>query len=273
MVNLSFHKSPAGNEVFEAGTRMLLVEAGPAQLTALLWNLSSKTIDGIEVFSGISNWEADFPIMLQLSQLLNFRELETEVVFNSEWVLPVPAFLYEKDSVQQQLSVLYPETREALYFGGDVLPGQEMIMCWEAPEKWVRILRDHFAMVRFQSIATLLLKVTGLGQNEMQEGLLVIADPWAWVVFRRSGQLLCIRPLPILYPDDVSYFLLNLGKQWGVEPAEISWRVAGMIEPDAPLWQSPYRFFEQFHLWEGEKQSDEIPAHFFAHYLQYLSSR
>jgi hypothetical protein len=201
------------------------------------------------------------------------RDLETEVFLNTERILPVPAILFEREFARQQLSILFPDVREDLYFGGDVISAQDMVMSWEAPNIWVEMLRNHFKILRCQSLASMLVQSATYVGKEIPEGMLVIAEPWAWIVFGRSGKLLHIKALPMNYPDDISYNLLSLGKHWGAEPSQTVWKVSGLLEKDSTLWKSPDRFFEKLHLWESAGQADDIPGHFFAHYLHYLSSK
>ncbi|MCU0387491.1 MAG: DUF3822 family protein [Chitinophagaceae bacterium] len=271
MVSLIFQKSPAKNEVFEANSRKLLVEAGGTQLSVLLWNCDAKRIDGIEVFNGVTDWDSDFSVMLQQSQLLQLRELETEVFVNSERFLPLPAFLYEKEAAKDQLSTLFSDPPDIQFTGADVLPQEEMILCWEAPQNLIQLLQEHFLVVRCKSMATLLIQLMNAIGPEVNKGMILISESMAWVCLGRSGQLLCVKNVQVQHPEDLSYFLLNLTNQWGIESSRIHWNVSGMLDKDSPLLQSPYRFFENYSLWEGESYSHDIPGHFFSHYAHYLS--
>lgn len=273
MVTLIYHKRLDGTDVFEAGTRRLIVEAGEQQVMALLWNSMTKAVDGIEIFSGIQNWDSDFSYMLHQSQLLNLRDLQTEVFLNTERMIPVPSALFQRESSSAQLSVLFPPPTQITYSGADVLFDSGMVICWEAPHPCVEILMGHFKMVRIQSLASLLVETITREEKKDSGGLIVIAPPWVWVLFYRSGELLNIQTVAMHHPENLSYHMLNLCKQWGVEPSETCWRVGGMLELNSPVWQATERFFEQVSVWNAQAGGGEVPGHFFAHYAQFLAAR
>ncbi len=270
MVNLTYHISASKNEGFEAGTRKLLLEAGPGQLSVLLWNREQKLIDAAEVFTGIEDWTEDWPRMLQQSALLNFRHLETEIFMNSERFLPVPAIFFEPAEVGNQITTLFGEAT-GQQFGGDVHPEEGMVIGWEANKEVFELLNGHFEVVQWHSLGSLLLKVGNTTDATGASGCMVVSGELAWFSIWRGGNLLILKAIQANEPENVAYFMLNACKNWGIEPQHISWKVAGFIQLDSPLWLSAERFFPNFEPMEGASNSGEIPAHYLAHFNKYPS--
>lgn len=270
MVNLTYHISASKNEGFEAGTRKLLLEAGSAQLSVLLWNKEQELIEAAEVFMGIEDWPEDWPGMLQQSALLNFRHLETEIFMNSERFLPVPAIFFEPAEVANQLTALFGEAT-GQQFGGDVHADEGMVIGWEGNKEVIDLLTGHFQVVQMHSLGSLLLKIGNVAGATDASGFMVVSGGLAWFSIWRGKNLLVLKAIEANEPENVAYCMLNACKNWGIEPQHISWKVAGFIELDSPLWMATQRFFPLFAPMDGPSLGNEISAHYLAHFNKYPS--
>jgi hypothetical protein len=93
------------------------------------------------------------------------------------------------------------------------------------------------------------------------------------VKLNKNGHVALINSFSYNTPEDVSYILLNICKQFEIKniPVEVS----GLIERDSILFKEIYKYFEVIDfasLPEGVKYSEEItrqPAHYFSHIFAY----
>lgn len=270
MVTLSYHIRTSGNEAFDAETRCLLLEAGNANLTILLWDKVLQKPAALEFFTGITDWEDQWELMLQQSELLNYKNIETTVLFNTGRCLPIPNVFFDPEGAKAQIVAIFGE--KALTFdGADVLTDQNMVISWQVSMEVYHQITRHFAVVKTQSLVAALIQSGWNAEAKGPYGKLIVTGENAWILLWRAKQFLLLKNISILNPDDLAYEMLNACKQWGIENNQVYWDVSGMVNMDAPLWQSPDRFFEHFEPADGgDAIGPEIPGHFFAHLVNYM---
>jgi hypothetical protein len=270
MVTLSYHIRTSGNEAFDAQTRCLLVEAGNANLTILLWDKVLQKPAALELFTNITDWNDQWEHMLQQSELLNYKSIEATVLFNTFRCMPIPNVFFDAGSAKAQMKAVFGEKGQ-IYDGADVFAEQNMVVSWQVPLEIYRKITGHFLVVKTQSLGAALIQSGWNAEAKSPYGKLVVTGENAWLVLWRAKQLLLLKAISILNPDDLAYEMLNACKQWGIENSQVYWEVSGMVNMDAPLWQSPDRFFEHFEPADGgDAIGPEIPGHFFAHLVNYM---
>lgn len=270
MVALTYHIRPVGNEAFESNSRCLLIEAGSETLSILLWDKTRAMPDAAEVFSGITSWTEDWELMKQQSELLGYRSLETVVFFNFGRFLPIPNVFYQPSDAAIQLNALFGE-EAYLHSGGDILPDLDMVLAWQVPKDLFECLAADFDKIQFKSIAALVLQ-NGLGfKDDSVVGQMLVSGKLVWLAIWRNGQLIIVKSYPAADPENLTYQMLNICRQWGIEVEKIHWKVGGMVNQDSPLWYAAGRFFENFIPDNaGINFGPEVPAHYFAHQIQFL---
>lgn len=270
MVALTYHIRPVGNEAFEANSRCLLIEAGGGTLSILLWDKTRATPEAAEVFSGITSWTGDWELMKQQSELLGYRSLETVVFLNFRRFLPIPAVFYQPSDAEIQLNAFFGE-EAYLHTGGDILPDLDMVLAWQVPKDIIECLSADFDKIQFKSIASLVLQNGLVLKNDLVEGHLLVSGKWVWLAVWRNGELLIIKNYPAAEPDNLTYQMLNICRQWGIGVEKIQWKVGGMVNQNSQLWYAAGRFFENFNPDDaGVIFGPDVPSHYFAHQIQFL---
>jgi hypothetical protein len=271
MVSLTYHIRPAGKNAFEADSRSLLIEAGIGSLSILLWDKTRAIPEAAEVFSGISDCSDQWEEIMQQSELLGYRSLDTIIFLNYPRFLPVPAVFYKPSEALVQMDAFFGEEK-FLHTGGDILRDLDMVIGWQVPKDSFECMAEHFDAVQFKSISTLMLENGPVMADEAFEGHLLVSGQYVWVAVWRNGQLLIIKSIPAGDTDNIAYQMLNICGQWGIPKDKIHWRVTGMVQQDSPMWKAAGRFFLHFFPYNTTGVfGTEIPPHFFAHQIQYLN--
>jgi hypothetical protein len=270
MAHLSYQLKPENLEGFASVDRQLFLLAGGQQLSVIMWDKPGKKIISLEEFTHIMDWEEDWPMMLQRSSLLPFRHLETEVFYTSERALLVPGIFYAPQPTAEQLAVIFGEGQE-VQSGADIFEHEGWILAWEAPSEIYETLSGHFHSIRHRSVAGLLMEVAKSHLDNEACGYILVTAANAWVALWRGNQLLLLKSIALNTPEDFAYHLLNICQQWGIDNEQIYWRVAGMLQTDAPLWQVSEQFFQHFEPWNFDaSETDEMQPHFYGYISEFL---
>lgn len=270
MVSLTYHIRSAEKNAFEADSKSLLIEAGNGNLSILLWDKTRAVPEAAEVFSGILDCTDQWQEVMQQSELLGYRSLDTIIFLNYPRFLPVPTIFYKPQEALLQMEAIFGEDH-FLHTGGDILRELDMVIGWQVPKDSFECMADHFDAVQFKSIATLMLETGPVMKGESHEGHILVSGQHVWIAVWRNGQLLIIKSIPAGDSDNIAYQMLNICEQWGIDKEKIYWRVTGMVQQDSPMWAAAERFFLNVvpENTTGVFGTD-IPPHFFAHQIQYL---
>lgn len=270
MVTLTYHIRPAAGQAFESDTRCLLLEAGSGKLSILLWDKTRGIPEAAEVFSGITDWDEQWEEMMQQSELLGYRSLDTLVFINTVRFIPVPSVFYHPADAVHQLEALFGEAAYQ-HTGGDIIPFEDMVVAWQAPADLFNRITGHFERVQVKSLASLIIENGSGEKQENGAGHLLVSGKIAWLACWRDGKLLIIKTTGTEQPETLAYHMLNICKQWGIPNDKINWEVSGMVNTDSPLWEAAFRYFEHLQPSDpGQPFGNEIPGHFFAHQVRFL---
>jgi hypothetical protein len=268
MLSKSFDINTGQLQPFEPGTRSLLLEISPAAVSVIFWNKEKNAPEAIEVFAGRFNNAADWELITQQSTLLGLTELETDVIHAYENMLPMPAHLYSPDQAKAQLELFFGP-KPGMHTSADLLPIAQMALAWQLPEDLYVAITAYFKILRVRHVGSCLLK--NAVEAGKTVGKMVVYGTHCWVSLWGNGALLIIKSVAVSQADDLSWHLLNACRQFGLQPEEVSWEIAGMAEENSPLWAAVTRFFEPVQAMAPRVElPEELPGHYFAHLYQYM---
>lgn len=263
MVSKSLDIHTASLAPFEPSKRRLVLELAPHALTAILWDKDKNLPVAVEVFNGDITKAGERQLIMEQSRLLGYKDLETLVISAFPNILPVPSFLYTPTSAQEQLNLLFGQNNN-LYTGGDVIAEHSMVLNWQMPTTVHQFLVNRFKVLQVRHLVTNLLN--SFKQNEAAQGNIVVYGSLVWIALWQNEQLLLAKSAEIGHADDLSYQLLNICKQFSIDPAQITWQLSGMVAQDSPMWAAVSRFFE--HVEEMPilvQLPEDLPGYYFAH--------
>lgn len=263
MVSKSLDIHTASLAPFEPSKRRLLLELAPNALTAVLWDKESNLPLAVEVFNGDITKAGERQVIAEQSRLLAYKDLETVVISAFPNILPVPSFLYTPTAAQEQLNVLFGQNN-TLYTGGDVIADHSMVLSWQMPTTVHQFLVNRFKVLQVRHLATQL--IHNFKSGEPVKGNIVVYGSLVWIVLWQNEQLLLAKSVEVAHPDDLSYQLLNICRQFNLEVAQVYWQISGMVQQDSPMWAAVSRFFEQVEEMPVQAQlPEDLPGYYFAH--------
>jgi hypothetical protein len=263
MVSKSIDIHTAGLAPFEPSTRRLVLELAPTALTVFLWDKNINKPIAVEVFNGDIVKAGDRQVILEQSQLLAFKELETLVISAFPNILPIPSVLYSPTLAQGQLNLLFGQNN-TLYTGGDVIADLSMVLSWQMPATIHQFLVNRFKILQVKHLVTNLIEKHNSTINT--QGNLVVHGNWVWLVLWQNGKLLITKSIYVEHSDDLSYQLLNICKQFQLDTKQVEWQLSGMVQQESPMWAAVSRFFEQVAEMPAKATvPEDLPGHYFAH--------
>lgn len=255
---------------FEPNTRCLLLELSADTLSVILWDKQRQLPEAVEMFAGCSSDDEDWAQMLQQSRLLNFTELETQLVHTFPRMIPTPSNLYQSQAIAGHMQMMFGKGQHQWFTSGDVLGEQQMVLAWQMPAVWRQRLTMHFSVLQSSHLVSALLKQATPAQGA--HGHLVIYASMAWVVLRQNTQLLVATSVDIQPVENMVYDLLNICQQFQIAPDKVLWNVSGMVTRNSNLWQIIDRYFGEMQWMPSAVATpQELPSHYFAHLFSTVS--
>lgn len=266
MVSKSFDIHTANLLPFEPGSKRLLLEISPEMVSVILYDKQQNTPEAVEIFQGPYNDQEDWQSMVDKSRLLSYTGLETQVFYSHPEMIPVPAKLYNPSAAKAQLELFFG-SKLTIHSGGDVLEKEGMVVAWQIPSVVNSFLAGHFNIFQARHVVSALISSWQPGEDA--EGRVVVYKNMAWMLLWSQGKLQIAKPVVFEEPDDLSWHLLNVCRQYELDPGSVNWKVSGMIEENAPLWKAITRFLDPVTpLSPGVQVPEELPGHYFAHLLE-----
>ncbi len=243
--------------------RRLLVELAPSTLSVVLWDNQLQSPVAAESFNGQIGKAEDRQVIMDQSRLLAFNDLQTLVISAFPNIVPIPSYLYNPASAIQQQQLLYGE-QDRLYTDGDLLQDHDMLLSWQMPATVHQFFVNRFKVLQIRHLVSGLIK--SHTSNTSANGNIVVYGSRVWILLWQDSQLLIAKSVEVGHPDDLSYNLLNICRQFSVEPVQTQWHISGMVEQDSPLWAAVSRFFAQVsEMPSNVSLHKDIPGYYFAH--------
>ena len=137
------------------------------------------------------------------------------------------------------------------------------------------LCREKFKGGQYWHLYTMILRWSK--QSEMPQGnfarVIFYNDKFVTAFFI-DGALQLLQTFSYQTPEDVSYYLLLMCRQFNIQPTNITLNISGLIDTQSPLYIELTKYFEEVH-YEGVPSSyatngilEEYPAHYFSPMLK-----
>lgn len=156
----------------------------------------------------------------------------------------------------------------------DKVDGWDLYNIYRIPRDVHSLLQTKFTTGKYWHYNTLLL--SGVDKNSIEGDMIkvvIAADKFAVVAFK-GQQLQLAQSYHYQTPEDVSFQLLALALQFGIDQETVNLRVSGLMDEQSILYQELLKYFGQLE-WEqlpNETSSDEgfrnFPSHYFSPLLK-----
>lgn len=199
---------------------------------------------------------------------------EAVVIYNygDTNLLPDPYFTIE---VSKPLTELITGNAHKGLVLSEKIFGREIYTIYRIPREIHTLLQRKFSAGKYWHFYSLLLYSTA--ENKTADAnyfrLYFYPDKFIVAVFNGNEPQL-LQSYYYQVPEDVSYYLLNICKQFSIDPASVNLYLSGLIDADSALYNELYRYFLNIGwdvsgtaAWKNDKLA-EYPAHYFSPLLQ-----
>lgn len=256
----------------------LMLELNERQLTCAWVNKNTHQLLRLKQYHLQPDGEEPAATILQdlveSDQELQEEIRETVVIYNygETSLLPDPYFAIE---VSKPLTELVTGNAQKGLVLSEKIFGRNMYTIYRIPREIHSFLQRKFSAGKYWHFYSLLLYSTAETKNAPATSfrLYFYPDKFVAAVFNGNEPQL-LQSYTYQIPEDVSYYLLNICKQFSIDPSEVQLYISGLIDADSALYSEVCRYFLNIEwdtngtaAWKNDKLAD-YPAHYFSPLLQ-----
>jgi hypothetical protein len=264
-----FQISPNSWEGIDTGQCHLLVDAGTRHLQFAVWDRSRNRIHAVGSYAAKNSLFSEWMEEARSIPLLNKRFGQTHVFYNLTESVLVPTELYRHSANNALLNLVHGDLRNGRLME-DVSTNLDIHNVYRLPESFQERLDLLFPGAKGSHLNTCLMDQLAAPDKASGDRLHLFFYPhMILVLLIQKGRLQLLQSYPYDLPEDVSYQLLNICEQLGLDAQSLHVSVAGAIDPVSPLYAEVFKYFLEVELAEasgGAEFDDEFlihPSHYF----------
>ena len=248
----------------------LIVDAGTRHLQLAVWDRSRNRIHAVGSYAAKSPQFQEWMEEARAIPLLNMRFGHTHVFYNLSDSVLVPSELYRHSANAGLLNLVHGDLRNGRQLD-DRTVHLDIHNVYRLPEHFQDKLNGLFPGAISSHLYTCLLDQLAAPDKAVGDHLHLFFYPhMILVLLIQKGRLQLLQSYPYDLPEDVSYQLLNICEQLGLEPQYLPVTVAGAVDPGSPLYAEVLKYFLEVmpaSPLNGIEFDDEFAVHP-AHYFQ-----
>jgi hypothetical protein len=263
-----FNIGPAEGEELDTRGCRLIVDAGQRHLQYAILN-PANTLLAVGAYNAKNQQTAEW--MPEVGQLpfLDRTFASIDVFLNLSESVLVPESLYQSEANSALLNLVHGDLRNGL-MRNEEAGSLGIRNVYRLPDTFQRQLNEQFPGARFSHIYTCLMRQ--LASPAIASGdhlhLFFYNHMFLALLIHRS-RLQLVQTCPYDLPEDVSYQLLNICEQVGIEASLLPVSIAGAIDPASPLFVEVLKYFMEVQLADDMSGVDfgsafaGYPTHYF----------
>lgn len=256
---------------------LLLMEVSDQIFCYVLYNRESQR------FLGFRQYNLDFipgktPLealteILAGDQHLQHQFAEAFLVYHYTDSNLIPEKFFAIDLNKPITEIVYGNARKGLLLN-DKVQGWDLYNIYRIPREVHSLLQQKFSAGKYWHYNTLLL--SGVEKDRLEGDtikVVIAADKFAVVAFK-DQQLQLAQSYHYQTPEDVSFQLLALALQFGIDQETVNLKVSGLMDEQSILYQELLKYFHQLE-WEQlpdetstEEGFENFPSHYFSPLLK-----
>jgi hypothetical protein len=196
------------------------------------------------------------------------------IVYNFPDANLLPSEFYRSELKGPVTKLVYGDTESELIFDEGV-SDWNIHNIYTVSKDLHTLCRDKFKGGQYWHLYTMILRWSK--ENEMPHGnfaRVIFYNDKFITAFFINGALQLLQTFSYQTPEDVSYYLLLISKQFNVKPSQITLNISGLIDTQSPLYSELTKYFEEVN-YEGIPSSygtngilEEYPTHYFSPLLK-----
>lgn len=223
----------------------LCVDAGPSHMSLSLFKKSDRQFVGYEFYPlAAASRMDDTAEILAGSPILDIPVGNVLVTYNTPESVLIPGRLHRPEIAKQTLNIIHGDLPSGNIMQEHV-QNEDIFNVYRVPGWLHEAMSARFPKGRFWHVYSAILKVIDKRKEDMPETLLYAMFYPGHVILTllRDGKLMIIQSFPYEIPEDVSYTLLNVTQQFGLDSEELTLWVSGLIEKDSIVYQELLKYF------------------------------
>jgi len=206
--------------------------------------------------------------------LLQYSSNDAIIVYNFPDANLLPSEHFKTELKGPVTKLLYGDTENELIF-------DEFVNDWNIHNIYTvskdlhTICRDKFRGGQYWHLYTMILRWSK--ENETKNGSfarVIFYNDKFIAAFFVDGALQLMQTFSYQTPEDASYYLLLICRQFNIDPTHITLHISGLIDTQSALYSELIKYFEEVH-YEGIPDTygtngilEEYPAHYFSPMLK-----
>lgn len=277
MLKATFDIIPDNVAQADLKENLLLMEVSDQIFCYVLYNREAQRFLGFRQYNldfipGKSPLEA-LQEILTGDEYLQHAFTEAYLVYHYTDSNLLPEKYFTIDLNKPVTEIVYGNARKGLLLN-DKVDGWGLYNIYRIPREVHSLLQGKFSSGKYWHYNTLLL--SGIEKSSIEGDLVkvvIAADKFAVVVFK-DQQLQLAQSYHYQTPEDVSFQLLALALQFGLDQETVNMQVSGLMDEQSILYQELLKYFNQVQ-WEQmpvettlEEGFQNFPAHYFSPLLK-----
>jgi hypothetical protein len=221
----------------------LLVDAGPRHLQFAVSQPGQHRILAVGSYSAKNGQFHDWMEEARTLPLLKMPFGKKHLFFNVPDSVLVPGELYRRTANPDLLNLVHGDLRNGR-LGEDFLEDLDIHNIYRLPEGFQEQLSLVFPGAETSHLYSCLLQQLATPATAVGDRLHLFFYPhMILVLLIRKGRLQLMQSYPYELPEDVSYQLLNICEQMGLDPQSLRVTISGAIDPGSPLYAEVLKYF------------------------------
>jgi hypothetical protein len=249
----------------------LLCEVSNEGFSFCIKNEETNSFLGLGVYHFDKNKPAvGLPIALQIlfhqKEIFSGKFKKVCVVYSFCQSALIPFSMYDPDKNEVLMNMMFGDLGQNETTLTDILPDESMYNCYRVPTALLEVIQTQFADPSSSHQYSLLLKDTVVENDRLA---LIFYTQKLVACLIKDGKFQLLNSYNFETPEDVSYTLLNICKQFNIADPHLI--IHGLLEENSPLYKDIYKYFNDIELASlpsDSVYSDEImkfPSHYFSY--------
>lgn len=249
----------------------LLCEVSNEGFSFCIKNEETNSFLGLGVYHFDKNKPAvGLPIALQIlfhqKEIFSGKFKKVCVVYSFCQSTLIPFSMYDGDKNELLMNMMFGDLAQNETILTDRLPDQSMYNCYRVPTALLEVIQAQFADPSCSHQYSLLLKNAAVESDRLT---VIFYTQKLVACLIKDGKFQLLNSYNFETPEDVSYTLLNICKQFNIADPHLI--IHGLLEENSPLYKDIYKYFNDIELASlpsGSVYSDEImkfPSHYFSY--------
>jgi hypothetical protein len=188
------------------------------------------------------------------------------IVYSCPQSVLVPFSMYNRDRNQTMMNMMFGDVESNDIILSDVISGQSLYNCYRLSAATVEMVKNQFPTASIAHQYSLILKKP-VKENDLLSVIFYTKKVIVHLI--KDGRHQLINSYCFTTARDISYVLLNICQQFGIEKIHLV--LCGLIEQNSELYKEIYKYFNDIELpgFREDCQYSEgitsFPSHYFSH--------